>query len=60
VERLEVEYLTPVNERIKYISDYSKGKEIYKAINNDGSEILIIESGLQDIRWKLPGAKLIE
>lgn len=60
VERFEIEYLTPVNEKIRYISNYNEGKEVYIVINEDGSETLLFESGLQDIRWKIPGVKIIE
>lgn len=60
VERFEIEYLTPVNEKIRYISNYNEGKEVYIVINEDGSETLLFESGLQDIRWKNPGVKIIE
>ncbi|MBD8501243.1 hypothetical protein [Paenibacillus arenosi] len=60
VERFEIEYVTPVNERIRYISNYSEGKEAYLVINDNGSEKLLFESSLQDIRWKVPGVKIVE
>ncbi|TKH43893.1 hypothetical protein C1I60_11025 [Paenibacillus terrae] len=60
VEKFEIEYLTPVNEKIRYVSNYRDGQEVYSVINNDGSEILILESSLQNIRWKVPGIKIIE
>lgn len=60
VEKIEIEYITPVNEHIKYISNYTEGKEVYLVVNDDGLETILFESSIRDIRWKVPGVKIAE
>lgn len=60
VEKFEITYLTPINERMKYRSNFNEGKEEHIVINDDGTESIILQSKQQDISWKIPGVKIVE